>query len=174
MKSENWSSEEYKKYYIEGKNNINGNNIEIYINNKKIKFNYKYKSNEKGEIKVKFIFNKLLTSTFCMFWKCFSLISIDLSSFNGTNINNMGCMLMNCSSLKSIDLSSFNTTNVKDMHCMFAFCSSLKSIDLSSFNTANVNNMGGMFYYCSSLKKENVKINKSESKILSQLNEDLK
>ena len=33
-------SEEYKKSYIEGKNNINENNIDIYINDKKIKFNY--------------------------------------------------------------------------------------------------------------------------------------
>jgi surface protein len=56
---------------------------------------------------------------------------------------------------------------------MFNGCSSLISIDLSSFNTTNVNNMGYMFYGCSSLKKENVKINKSESKILSQLNKDL-
>ena len=59
------------------------------------------------------------------------------------------------------------------MYCMFKGCSSLQSIDLSSFNTINVNNMDWMFYGCSSLKKENVKINKSESKILSQLNEDL-
>ena len=168
-------SDEYKKYYKEGKNNINGNNIEIYINNKKIEFNYKYKSNEKGEIKAKFIFNKLLTSTFCMFRDCSSLISIDLSSFNTTNVNNMSSMFDGCSSLKSIDLSSFNTTNVKDMSSMFWKCSSLKSIDLSSFNTTNVNvnNMANMFYECSSLKKENVKINKSESKILSQLNIDL-
>ena len=117
-----WSEEKNRKLYLKAKNNINGNNIEIYINNKKVEFNYKYKSYEKGEIKVKFIFNKLLTSTFCMFRKC----------------------------------------------------SSLKSIDLSSFNTTNVNNMECMFYGCSSLKKENVKINKSESKILSQLNKDLK
>ena len=82
----------------------------------------KYKSNEKGEIKAKFIFNKLLTSTFCMFRDCSSLISIDLSSFN----------------------------------------------------TTNVNDMFWMFHECSSLKKKNVKINKSDSKILSQLNEDLK
>ena len=33
-----WSDEE-KKSYIEGKNNINGNNMDIYINDKKIKFN---------------------------------------------------------------------------------------------------------------------------------------
>ena len=90
-----WSDEE-KKSYIEGKNNINGNNIDIYINDKKIEFNYKYKSNERSNIQVKFIFNKLLAST------CY------------------------------------------------------------------------MFRGCSSLKKENVKINKSESKILSQLNKYLK
>ena len=57
-----WSDEE-KKLFIEGKNNINEKNIDIFINNKKIIFNSKYKSNEKGEIKVKFIFNKLLNST---------------------------------------------------------------------------------------------------------------
>ena len=37
-----WTDEE-KNQYIEGKNNINENNIDIYINDKKIKFNYKYK-----------------------------------------------------------------------------------------------------------------------------------
>ena len=50
-----------KKSYKEGKNNINKKNIKIYINNKRIKFDCRYKSNEIGEIKVKFIFNKLLT-----------------------------------------------------------------------------------------------------------------
>ena len=78
-------------------------------------------------------------------------------------------MFYNCSSLKSIDLSSFNTTNVNNMEWMFDGCSSLKSLDLSSFNTTNVKDMRFMFDGCSSLKKENVKINKSESKILIQL-----
>ena len=36
-----WKDEE-KSLYEEGKKNINENNIKIYINNKKIKFNYKY------------------------------------------------------------------------------------------------------------------------------------
>ena len=98
---DDWDEDD-RKSYLEGKNNINEKNIEIYINNKRIKFDYKYKSKEKGEIKVKFIFNKLLTSTSHMFY--------------------------NCSSLKSIDLSSFNTSNVKDMNYMFNGCSSLKSI----------------------------------------------
>ena len=112
-------NEEYKKSYKEGKNNINEKNIEIYINNKKIKFDYKYKSNEKGEIKVKFIFNKLLTSKSYMFWNCTSLKSIDLSKFNTSNVTNMGYMFFYCSSLKSIDLSSFKTNNVTNMSIMF-------------------------------------------------------
>ena len=53
---------------------------------------------------------------------------------------------------------------------MFNGCSSLKSIDLSSFNTTNVNNMWSMFYGCSSLKKENVKINKTDKKLLNEIN----
>ena len=57
---------------------------------------------------------------------------------------------------------------------MFSRCSSLKSLDLSSFNTTNVKDMAFMFSGCSSLKKENVKINKSESKILNLYLIDLK
>ena len=74
-----------------------------------------------------------------------------------------------CSSLKSIDLSSFNTSNVKNMKYMFCDCYSLESIDLSSFNTSNVNNMSYMFYKCCSLKKENIKINESDKRILDEL-----
>ena len=108
-------SEEDKKSYIEAKNDINGDNIDIYINDKKIEFNYKYKSKEKGDIKVKFIFNKLLTSTYWMFYECYSLKSADLSSFNTINVKSMKFMFMNCLSLKSMDLSSFNTINVENM-----------------------------------------------------------
>ena len=50
----------------------------------------------------------------------------------------MSAMFHRCSSLQSINLSSFNTTNVKDMSYMFYGCSSLQSIDLSSFNTTDV------------------------------------
>jgi surface protein len=125
---------EYKESYNEAKNNINEDNIEIYINNKKIKFNSEYESDEIGLITIKFKFKKLLTSTAFMFYYC--------------------------KSLKSIDLSSFNTNNVTNMRYMFHNCSSLKSIDLSSFNTNNATDMSFMFYYCSSLKKENIKINK--------------
>ena len=115
----------YKESYNEAKNNINEENIEIYVNDKKIKFNYKYESDEIGPITIKFKFKKLLTSTAFMFLFCESLESIDLSSFNTNNVTNMSGMFSVCESLKSIDLSSFNTNNVTDMSCMFLGCKSL-------------------------------------------------
>ena len=45
----------------------------------------------------------------------------------------------------SIDLSSFDTSNVKDMNCMF-YRSAATSLDLSSFDTSNVIYMNYMFY----------------------------
>ena len=142
--------------------------IQIYINDKKIEFNYKYKSNEKSNIQVKFIFNKLLTSTCWMFSGCSSLQSINLSSFNTTNVKDMSCLFSWCVSLQSINISSFDTTNVKDMNSMFRECSSLQSIDLSSFNTINVKYMFNMFSGCPSLKKENVKISEYGKKLLDE------
>ena len=130
---------------MEGKDNINENNIDIYINDNKIKFDYKYKSNERGDIKVKFIFRNLLTITYQMFRDCKSLISIDLSSFDTTNVSNMGFMFMECSFLESIDLSSFNPANINSMVCLF--------------------------YKCSSLKKENVKFKNSDKKLISEINQ---
>ena len=141
-----------EKSFIEAKNNIIGENIDIYINDKKIEFNYKYKSNDIGEIKVKFKFKKLLTSTSYMFFECHSLNSIDLSSFKAAEVIDMSFMFYRCYFLKSIDLSSFNTTKVKDMSHMFENCCSLNSIDLSSFDTTKVNNLGYIFAGCNSLK----------------------
>ena len=175
-------NEETKEFYNEAKKIINGENIYIFINNKKIEFNQKYKSNETGLIHVKFKFKKLLTSTAFMFFRCCSLKSIDLSSFkahnitnmcgmfsdisslesinlsslNTINVKNMEAMFQNCLSLKSINLSSLITNNVTDMSCMFSGCSSLISLDLSSLNTNNVKNMCAIFQDCSSLKSINL------------------
>ena len=52
----------------------------------------------------------------------------------------MSYMFENCSSLKSIDLSSFNTTNVKDMNSMFFNCSSLKKENIKLKNDENLLN----------------------------------
>ena len=120
-------SENSKKIYSEVKNYMNDiKDIDLYINDKRKEFNTTYTSDEIGEIKVKFIFHQLLTNTSYMFYKCNSLISIDLSSFDTTNVTNMSNMFYECSSLKSIDLYSLNTNYVTDMKKMLSKCSSLK------------------------------------------------
>ena len=93
---DDWIEEESIPY-LEAMNNINKNNISIYIENEKIEFKYKYKSEEKGDIKVKFVFNKLLISTSHMFYECSSLKSINLSSFNSSKVKNMDFMFSGCS-----------------------------------------------------------------------------
>ena len=80
-------------------------------------------------------------------------------------------MFCDCFSLKSLDLSSFNTNNVTNMNHMFGGCKSLESLDLSSFNTCNVTDTNCMFLLCESLKLEKIKINEKEKKILDEFKE---
>ena len=86
-----------------------------------------------------------------MFTGCQSLTSLDLSSFDTKNVIDMNGMFSGCQSLTSLDLSSFDTRNVTHMRDMFNGCESLTSLDLSSFDTRNVMNMYGMFADCKSL-----------------------
>ena len=110
---DNWDKN-VKNEYLKVKNinkKIFEENIEIYINNKKIKFDYKYKIKDTKEIKVKFIFKKNLTNTMYMFNGCSSLKSIDLSSFDTTNVNNMTNMFSECSSLKKENIKIKNNND---------------------------------------------------------------
>ena len=160
---------EIKESYLEAKKDINSENIEIFINKKKKKFDFYYTSNEIGEIEVKFKFKKLLKNTSYLFYNCPSLKTIDLSSFKTDNITSMISMFENCHSLESIDLVSFNTTNVQNMSCMFKTCSSLKNINLSLFETTEHTNVWNMFEGCSSLRKENVKMDANDQNILKEI-----
>ena len=96
------------------------------------------------------------TNMSSMFQNCYSLQSLNLSSFNTTSVTNMTSVFQSCSSLQSVSLSSFNTAAVTTMTSMFNNCFSLQSVNLSSFNTAAVTNMSYMFYNCSSLQWVNL------------------
>ena len=85
-----------------------------------------------------------------------NVVSIDLSHFDSSSIENMGSMFSGCSSLESIDLSKFDTTKVINMANMFEGCQSLNSIDLSNFVTTKVENMNSMFAQCTKLKLLNL------------------
>ena len=92
-----------------------------------------------------------VTDMSCMFYRCSSLTSLDVTHFNTANVTNMNCMFWGCSKLTSLDVSKFNTAKVTDMSKMFASCSKLTSLYLTNFNTAKVTNMSSMFFGCSSL-----------------------
>ena len=92
-----------------------------------------------------------VTDMSCMFYRCSSLTSLDVTHFNTAKVTNMSCMFWGCSSLTSLYLTNFNTAEVTNMSSMFASCSSLTSLYLTNFNTAKVTNMSSMFASCSSL-----------------------
>ena len=60
-------------------------------------------------------------------------------------------MFNNCSKLTSLDLSSFNTSNVTSIGGMFSNCGKLTSLDVSNFDTSKVINNSNMFNDCNNL-----------------------
>jgi len=63
-----------------------------------------------------------------IFYKCFSLISLNLFNIKINNVNNMNSMFYKCFSLTSLNLFNFNNNNVKDMIYMFNEWTSLTSL----------------------------------------------
>ncbi len=131
-------------------------NCELYLNDEKINFCFKYKFPREGKYKIKMAFKRYFTNINYMFYECSSLISLDLSNFLTNKVINMKFMFHKCKSLSNISLSNINTNNVYPMDYMFSECSSLTSLNLSNFNTNNVNDMRGMFYNSSSLTSLNL------------------
>ena len=70
--------------------------------------------------------------------------TIDLSSFDTSNVTNMSGMFRE-SQATILDLGSFDTSNVVTMELMF-YESQAASLNLSNFDTSNVTSMDYMFY----------------------------
>ena len=135
---------------------MNELNTEIYINDIKYEYKKYFIPKKEGIYTIQIIFNFPLENCSYMFSECHKLKSIDLSSFEAKNVNNMKAMFYNCNTLENIDLSSLNTQNVTDMSFMFYKCEKLKNIDLSSFNTQNLTDMSNMFDHCLNLESINL------------------
>jgi surface protein len=69
-----------------------------------------------------------------MFNGCLSLKSLNVSSFDTSEVNNMEAMFYNCIQLTSLDLSNFNTQSVTNMESMFSRCINLNYINFYNFN----------------------------------------
>ena len=123
--------------------------VEVYINNKKIKIikegnQYKLDDNinkEKYEFKI-YIKNKIKD---IYFENCINLYSIDFTNFDTSNITNMEGMFSHCHQLKELKgINNFKTSKVKNMRGMFNECNNLINLDLN-FDTSNVIDMECMF-----------------------------
>lgn len=68
----------------------------------------------------------------------------DLTRLNTGNVKDMSCMFSNAH-FPSLDLSSFDTSNIEHMRGMFDGTSGLTSLDVSNFNTSKVVTMEQMF-----------------------------
>jgi len=105
---------------------------------------------------IELFWNNDLTNCEKIFYGCENITEVDLSEFNGTNVNEYNNMFEDCISLTSINISNLDTSSAKNMSYMFFNCLNITSLDLSSFNTHLVTNMSSMFSGCESLKFLNI------------------
>lgn len=67
-------------------------------------------------------------------------------SLTGMNYSSLNSgMFKNCFSLTSLDLSSWYTSKITDMHMMFCNCLKLTHLDIRNFDFTNVTSYTGMF-----------------------------
>ena len=79
-------------------------------------------------------------------------------------------MFGQCRELQSLDLSSFNTANVENMSYMFEYCNKLNAIYASDkFTTSNVTSSNQMFYNCFSLSGDIAYDNKTYDKTYAKI-----
>ena len=85
-----------------------------------------------------------------------SILSIDLSGWDTSEVTDMSYLFADCSSVKDINISSWRVSSVENMHAMFYYCESLVSLDINSWIPAAVTDMGWMFNQCSNLIDLNI------------------
>ena len=104
----------------------------------------------------KFDFSQV-NNTQMMFGECLNIESIIFPPENiNTPIQDMAYMFYNCKSLKELDLSKINISLVTNTESMFYGCKSLPYLNLENINTENVLNISKMFYGCESLRLLNI------------------
>ena len=81
-----------------------------------------------------------------MFYYSSGFTSLDLSSFDTSNVTNMGYMFYYMYKLTSLDLSSFDTSNVTNISYMFAYSYKIETLKLNNASFGNVTSANMAFY----------------------------
>lgn len=80
-----------------------------------------------------------------MFQNCSNISSLNLSSFDMSNVTNIQCLFQNCSSLSSLTLPN-QYVNITDMTAAFSGCSSLTSLTIpDNWDTTQALNSSSVF-----------------------------
>ena len=99
--------------------------------------------------------NKLNTSSLTDMNSMFRLNKmnvLDISSFDTSNVKNMGALFANTNNTTEIKFGNkFNTSKVTNMAMMFELCGATE-LPLNKFDTSNVTDMSRMFYSSKALK----------------------
>ena len=132
---------------------LNQNNTELFINNKRFPFQKFFIPDTEGNYKIKLSFKNYIKDCSYMFYYCTSIRKINFKYFKTSEVTNMSNMFCYCNKLKSLDLSSFDTKQVTDMSHMFSNCADLRGIILTSFDVRKVIDMQEMFSHCNKLEK---------------------
>ena len=94
------------------------------------------------------------TSMFGTFHYSRSLTSIDISSWDTSNVKNMEHMLSECGTT-ALDISNFDTSSVENMRGMFGASMVLKNIrGISDLDVSNVTDM--VFMFVDSISQQNI------------------
>lgn len=97
-----------------------------------------------------------MTNIYQMFYACKELVTLDLSGWDTSNINQITCLFHTCIKLTSIiGIENWNMQNVNNSGSMFYNCAGLKELDLSKWNL-NLTNISSTFNGCEGLTKLNI------------------
>ena len=105
---------------------------------------------------LKDIFNSNINATYCCFYGCSSLTTLDLSNIDVSNVTNMSNMFQSCTALTELNMDNWDTSNLTRMSAMFYDCTSLTSLDLSHFNVSKLQQIESAFYNCKALTSINL------------------
>lgn len=86
------------------------------------------------------------------FYYCQNATSIDLTSFDTSEVTSMMRVFHTCQSVTNLDVSSFDTSKVTTFFSCFPNLSSLEQLYVGNFDTSSATNMGYMFHNCQKLK----------------------
>ena len=90
-----------------------------------------------------------------MFRECTSLINLDVSDWDISNIISLVHFVYNCNSLSSLDVSGWDVSNVLSMSNFMAL-SAIVSLDVSEWTTTNLTNLSNFAFSATSLATLNV------------------